>query len=117
MVRVRGILYRLSCSNEMVRNIPNHEFWVKWSGSGALVVKNSNATLFSELMHLWRQFGLFCFFFRVITKRSETPQNMSFGSNGVDRVRSLQKVPTQLRLANLCINGASSASFASTFVQ
>jgi hypothetical protein len=38
-------------------------------------------------------------------------QNMSFGSNGVDRVRSLQKVPTQLRLTNLCINGASSASF------
>jgi hypothetical protein len=27
------------------------------------------------------------------------------------------KKPTQLHLANLCVNGASSASFASTFVQ
>jgi hypothetical protein len=75
----------------MVLNIPNHEFWVKCSGSGALVMKNSNSTLFSELMHLWRQFGQICFDFRAVTKRSETPQNMSFGSNGVDRVRSLQK--------------------------
>jgi hypothetical protein len=34
----------------MVKNIPKHEFWVQWSGSRALVVKNANATLFSELM-------------------------------------------------------------------
>jgi hypothetical protein len=36
---------------------------------------------------------------------------MSYGSNGVDRVRLLQKIPTQLHLANLCVNGTSSASF------
>jgi hypothetical protein len=42
---------------------------------------------------------------------------MSFGSNGVGKVRSFQKLSTQLRLVNLCVNGASSASFASTFVQ
>jgi hypothetical protein len=35
-----------------------------------------------------------------------------FGSNGVDRVRSLRKILTQVRLANLCVNGVSSASFA-----
>ena len=33
-------------------------------------------------------------------KHYETPQNMSFGSNGVDRVRSLQKILTQLRGMN-----------------
>jgi hypothetical protein len=33
---------------------------------------------------------------------------MSFGSNGVDYVRSLRKKPTQLHLANLSFNGASS---------
>jgi hypothetical protein len=43
-------------------------------------------------------------------KRSEIPQNMSFGSNGVEQLRSLRKVPTQLRLANLCVNGASDAN-------
>jgi hypothetical protein len=40
---------------------------------------------------------------------------MGFGSNGLDEVRSLRKILTQLRLANLSVNGASSASFASTF--
>jgi hypothetical protein len=97
LVRVRPVLHRVSFSNEMVRNIPNHEFWVKWSGSGALVVKNSNATVFSELMHLCRQFGQFCIVFHAVTKRSDSCPNMSFGSNGVDRVRSLRKDPKQLR--------------------
>jgi hypothetical protein len=50
-------------------------------------------------------------------KWSETPQNMSFGSNGVDQVRSLRKIPTRPCLANMYDNGTSSASFASTFVQ
>src|SRR6185503_15794522 len=40
-------------------------------------------------------------------------QNLSLGSNGVDRVRSLRKVPTQLRGTNFC---TSSARFASSFV-
>jgi hypothetical protein len=54
--------------------------------------------------------------FRALTKWSEKPQNMCFCSNGVDPVRSLRKMPKQLRLANLGVNSASSASFASTFV-
>jgi hypothetical protein len=41
---------------------------------------------------------------------------MIFGSNGVDQVRSLHKMQTQPRLANLCVNSASLAR-ASTFVQ
>jgi hypothetical protein len=49
-------------------------------------------------------------------KWSETCQNLSFGSNGVHRVRSLRKDPTQLRLANLGVSGASSASFGSNGV-
>jgi hypothetical protein len=28
-----------------------HEFWVKWSGSGAFIAKNSDATSISELVH------------------------------------------------------------------
>jgi hypothetical protein len=34
----------------MVRDVPKHEFWVQWSGSGAFVAKNSDTTLFSELV-------------------------------------------------------------------
>jgi hypothetical protein len=57
MAPVRQVLHRLSCSNETVQNAPKHEFWVQWSGSGAFVAKNSDATLFSELVRSWHQFG------------------------------------------------------------
>jgi hypothetical protein len=45
-----AVLQRLSCSIEMVRNTAKHEFWVQWNGSGAFVAKNSDATLFTELV-------------------------------------------------------------------
>jgi hypothetical protein len=38
----------------------------------------------------------FCTEVRAVTERSKTSQNMSFGSNGVDRVRSKRKIPTRL---------------------
>jgi hypothetical protein len=50
MALVRSVLHRLSYYNETVRNAPNHEFWVQWSGSGEFVAQNSIATLFSELV-------------------------------------------------------------------
>jgi hypothetical protein len=49
-------------------------------------------------------FGPFCAKVREVTKQFETPENMSLGSNGVDRVRSLQKIPTRLHSTNMCIN-------------
>jgi hypothetical protein len=50
MVPVRPVLHRLSCSNKTVQNAPKQEFFVKWIGSDAFVAKNSDATLFSELV-------------------------------------------------------------------
>jgi hypothetical protein len=50
MEPVRPVWHRLSCSNETVRNASKHEFWVQWSGSGAFVAKNLDATTFSELV-------------------------------------------------------------------
>src|SRR6185369_15961909 len=41
-------------------------------------------------------------------------QNFSLGSNGVDRVGSLRKIPTRLRGTNFC---TSSAHFAPSFVR
>src|SRR6185312_941803 len=52
---------------QMVRNAPKHHFKVKWGGSGAFVAKNSDATSWHELLHL---FGLFCTEFRKTTKRT-----------------------------------------------
>jgi len=50
-------------------------------------------------------------------KYYETHQNISLGSNGVDRVRSLRKIQMRLRGTNFCINCTSSARFVSSFVQ
>jgi hypothetical protein len=67
-------------------------------------MKFSYVTSFSELLRWWHQFGQFCIEFRAVAKRFETPQNISFGSNGVD----------QIRLANLCVNVAISKYFDAT---
>jgi len=47
-------------------------------------------------------------------KYYKTHQNVCLGSNGVDRVRSLRKIPTRLRGTNFC---TSSARFAPSFVR
>jgi hypothetical protein len=73
MAPVRPVLPQLLCSNETLRNAPKHEFWVQWSGSGAFVAKNSDATLFSELARYWHLLGQFCLNFCAVTKWSETP--------------------------------------------
>src|SRR6185437_1054449 len=53
---------------QIIRNIPKHQFRVQWGGSGAFVAKNSEATSWHELLHL---FGPFCTEFRKATKRSQ----------------------------------------------
>ena len=51
------------------------------------------------------------------SKQYDTYQNKSLGSNGVDRERSLRKIPTRLRGTNFCINCTISARFAPSFVR
>ena len=64
-------------------------------------------------------FGPFCTEFCKATKRCQaskeykTHQNMSFESNGLDRVCSLRKIPTRLRGTNFC---TSLARFALSFL-
>ena len=50
-------------------------------------------------------------------KHYETHPNMSLGSDGADRVRSLPKIPMRVRGTNFCINCTSSAYFAPSFMQ
>ena len=52
---------------QKVRNKPKCQFRVQWVGSGAFVAKNSDATMWHELLHL---FGPFCTEFLKATKRS-----------------------------------------------
>src|SRR6185312_14149587 len=52
---------------QIVRNASKRQFRVQWGGSGAFVAKNTDATSFHELLHL---FGPFCIEFRKATKQS-----------------------------------------------
>src|SRR6185312_11792025 len=49
-------------------------------------------------------------------KYYEMHRNISLGSNGVDQVRSLQKIKASLHGTNFCINCTSSVCFAPTFM-
>jgi hypothetical protein len=100
-------------------NLPKHEFRVQWGGLGAFIAKKS-----------WRDFVAWTFAliapvhpilhqvsssYETITngpKHNATHQNMSLGSNGVDWVCLLRKIPTWLRGTGLCINCTSSHYFA-----
>ena len=102
---------------KIVRNAPKHEFRVQWGGSDAFVVKNLKATYWHKLLH---QFSPFCTEFHKSTKTVpnapklyEMHQNMSLGSNGMDRVCSFRKISMRLRTTNFC---TSSARFAPSFV-
>ena len=54
---VQPILHWVLCSNETLQNTPKHYethtnmSWVQWGGLGAFVAKNSDATLWNELLH------------------------------------------------------------------
>ena len=50
-------------------------------------------------------------------KYDKTDRNISFGSNGVDWVHSLRKIPTWLHGTNFCIYCSSSPRFAPSFKQ
>ena len=50
-------------------------------------------------------------------KYFEMHQNLSLGSNGVDRVRLLWKIPMRLRGKNFCIKCTSLTRFAPSFMQ
>ena len=101
---------------QIIQNATKYHFRVQRGGSGAFVGKYSDTTSWHEFLH---QFGPSCTEFCRATKRSapkqyEMQQNVSFGYNGVDRVRSLRKIPTRLRGTNFC---TSSARFAPSFVR
>src|SRR6185503_7325420 len=63
---------------QIVRNTLKHQFRVQWGGSGAFVAKNSDTTLWHELLH---QFGPFCTEFRKATKWSQMHPNSTKRTN------------------------------------
>ena len=57
---------------QIVQNTPKHKLRVQWGGSGAFIMKNSDATSWHELLH---KFDPFCTEFCKATKRSRMHPN------------------------------------------
>ena len=127
---IQPILYRVSCGNEIVPNVPKHyethQNISSWSVGvdrvdllqkiltqlcGLIFFINYNSSTRFEPSIAKQQNGPKC------TQTLWNKKNMSLGSNGVDRMHSLQKIWTRLRGTNFCINFTSSAHFAPSFMQ
>ena len=79
----------------MVRNATKHEFSIQWGQSSAFIAKNSDATLWHELLHQFDPFSTECC---MATKESQMHPNStkrtkhkSLGSNGGGSVAFVAK--------------------------
>ena len=126
---VQPILHRVLCSNETLQNTPNHyETHTNMSlGSNGMGRVNSLPKIPKRLHGTNLCINCTCStHLHWVSCSNETlpnapkyyemHQNMSLGSNGVDQVRSLCKIPMRHRGKNFCINCTSSARFAASFV-
>jgi hypothetical protein len=123
-------LHRVSCSSETVPNAPKHKEThqkislgsngVDWERSLQKILTRHRGTNFCiNWTSLARLQLLSCNSETVpnAPNRKETHQNMSLGSNGVDRESSFWKILIGHRWTNFCINCTSLARFAPSFVQ
>ena len=120
---VEYVLQQVSCSYEMIPNAPKYyEGPMGWIGcvrcekSRCYFVARTFA-LIAPVQSILHQVSCGYEMIPNAPKHYATHQNMSLGSNGVDWVRSLQKIPTWLHGTNFCINCTSSPRFAPSFMQ
>ena len=127
---VHPISHRASLSNETIQNAPKHyktHQFMSLASNGVDRVRSLRKTLMqfrgTNFFINCTSSTRFCTEFRAVTKQIqnapkqyETNQYLSLGSNGVDRVRSLPKIPMRVRGTKFCINCTSSARFAPSFV-
>ena len=136
---LRGMNYCISCTSshcftpsfkqlwndpkciQTLCNTRKHEFRVQWGGLG---YEKSRRDFVARTFALiapvdpvlhWVSYG-----YETIPNAPNlyaTHQNMSLGSNGVDWMLLVRKIPTRLRGTNFCNNCTSSPCFASSFMQ
>ena len=103
---------------QTVRNIPKYEFRIQWGGLGVHSLRKIPTRLRGT--NFCTSSACFAPSFVRHTNGPECTQivrnapKLSLGSNGVDRVCSLQKISTQVVGTNFC---TSSACFAPSFVR
>ena len=102
----------------MLRNEPKHAFWVQLGGLGVFVAKKIQGDFMARtcalivpvqpiLLHVSGSNETL----PNALKNFETDKNRSLGSDWVDQVRSLRKIPMRLHATNLCINCTNSTHF------
>ena len=114
---VHPVLHRVSCSYEMIPNASQHYATHQNMNLGSNGADWVRLLKKSRRDFVARTFALIAPFHPVLHRVScsyemipnasqhyATHQNMSLGSNWVDWVRSLKKIPTRLRGTNLSIN-------------
>ena len=127
---VKPILHGVLCSNETTQNAPKHYETHQNLSLGSNGMDRCIRCDKFRCDFVARTFALIALVQPVLhqgscsnekiqnaPKHNETHQNMSSGSNGVDRVRSFRKIPKRLPGPNFCINCTTSAYFAPSFVQ
>ena len=125
-----ALLHQVSCSRETVQNTSEWKETHQNMSLGSNSVDCECSLPKILIRHRGLNFALIAPVWRVLQqvlcnsetvpnapKRKETNQNMSLGSNGVDRERSFKKSLTRHCCTNFCINCTSLARFAPSFVQ
>ena len=127
---VQPILHRVPCSNETLPNAPKH---YKMLQNMSLVPMGciecvlcekircdfmaQSCALITPVQPVLHRVSCSNETLTNAPKHYENAPNMSLGTNGMDRVRSLPKIPMGFHGTNFCINCTSSAYFASSFMQ
>ena len=127
---VHTVLHRVSCGYETIPNAPKHYATHQNMSLGSNGVDWCVHCKKTRRDFVPRTFALIALIHTVLhrvscsyetipnaPKHYETHQNMRSGSNGVDWVSSLRKIPTWLRGTNFCINCTSSPYFPSNLRQ
>jgi len=120
---VHPLLHRVSCSYETIPNAPKYYKgpmgWIRcvcWE----ILQRDFVAwtfVLIAPVLYVLHQVSCSYETNPNAPKYIETYRNITLGSNWVDWVCPLQKIPTWLRDTNFCISCTSSPRFAPTFMQ
>ena len=123
------VLLQLSCTYETIRTAPKYYKTHRSISLGSngvdqvcslwkitMWLRGTNFCINASVQYVLNQFSCTYETIPNAPKFYETHRNISLGSNGVDLVRSLQKILIRLRGKNFCINCTSSPCFAPSFI-
>ena len=113
---VQPVVHRVSCTNETLtyptkhyENAPKHEFRVQWGWIACIRCQKFRCEFVARTFALIAlvqpiSHRISCSNETIHNAPKHYKMNMSLGSNGVDRVHSLPKIPMRVRGTKFCFN-------------